>query len=76
MPKLLLTALPEEILSNFGKNDKVVSETSRQNGLQYVLCEAYIQDVELTHCKNRLSRSIEATVYRSKCKSEMPHHDN
>ncbi len=44
---LSLTELPGEILCNFWKYKKVISDRSRQKGLQYAV-EGYIQAVRVT----------------------------
>lgn len=63
-PTLSLTALLEEILSHFRKQEKGISEKSGQEGLQYAF-EGYVQDVKLTQ---------QQKAYRSQCKIEQPPH--
>ncbi len=60
-----LTELPGEILCNFWKNKKVISDRSRQKGLQYA-AEGHIQAVRVTQQGNKVKKiNIEAKAYRS-----------
>ncbi len=62
---LSLTELPGEILCNFWKNKKVISDRSRQKGLQYAV-EGYIQAVRVTQQENDVKKkNIEAKAFRS-----------
>ncbi len=62
---LSLTELPGEILCNFWKNKKVISDRSRQRGLQYAV-KGYIQAVRVTQQGNSVKKiNIEAEAFRS-----------
>ncbi len=52
---LSLTELPGEILCNFWKNKEVISDRSRQKGLQYA-AEGYLQAVRVTQQGNDLKK--------------------
>ncbi len=60
---LSLTKLPGEILCNFWQNKKVISDRSREKGLQYAI-EGYIQAVSVTQQENDVKNvNIEAKTY-------------
>ena len=66
--------IPKEIVAHFwSSGSEIISERSRQRGLQYAF-EKYIHNITCHRSNdNENEFKIEAKAYRSQCKSQPPH---